>query len=116
MRKIVFSIALAILIVGSQGFTARSAYKDTQQPTVSYVNDIAPIMKTSCTPCHFPPEGRKEALDSYERVKKNIVEVIERIKLPHDNRKFMPKGKNPVIVNDSLVKVLETWQAQNMPE
>lgn len=117
MRKIIFSLALVSLLVISQSFkTEKSAYQNPVQNPVSYVNDVAPIIKASCTPCHFPPGGRKEALDTYDALKNNIAEVLVRIKLPHDNRKFMPKGKDAIIVNDSLIKVLETWLAQNMPE
>lgn len=116
MRKIVFSLAVIALVVTSQSFTAKSAYQNPKDPALSYAKDIVPIMQASCTPCHFPPDGRKEPLDSYEAVKKNIGEVIARVKLPHDDRKFMPFREKKPALNDSLIKVLETWQAQNMPE
>ena len=114
MRKILFSLMVICALCFLQSHNNATTYKEPT--TVSYAKDIVPILQNSCTPCHFPPDGRKEPLDSYEAVKKNIVEVIERVKLPTDHRKFMPfKSKKPVL-SDSLIVVLETWQKQNMPE
>jgi hypothetical protein len=84
--------------------------------TFSYQKDIVPIMQTSCTPCHFPPDGRKEPLNSYDAVKNHVADVIERVKLPQDNMKFMPfKNKKPAL-SDSLINVLVQWKNQNMPQ
>lgn len=116
MRKISFSVAVIFFVVFLQN--CKSVKTDSYQTpkTISYNKDIVPILQTSCTPCHFPPDGRKEPLNSYETVKKNISAVIERVKLPKEDPKFMPfKNKRPPL-NDSLIVVLETWQKQNMPE
>jgi hypothetical protein len=116
MRKILFSVAVIFLFVIFQNCKS-SKTSGFQAPTaLSYHKDIVPMLQTSCTPCHFPPEGRKEPLNNYETVKNNISAVIERVKLSKDDPKFMPfKSKKPVL-NDSLIAVLETWQKQNMPE
>lgn len=112
MRKILFSATIIFLLVLLQNCKTAQA----TPAKVTYTKDIVPIMQVSCTPCHFPPDGRKEPLNNYEAVKKHIAEVIERVKLPKDDPKFMPfKSKKPVL-NDSLIAVLETWQKQNMPE
>ena len=81
---------------------------------LSFENDVIGIMKTSCTPCHFPPDGRKEPLDSYDAVSKNIGEIIERVKLPQSDMKFMPfRNKKPAL-SDSLINVLVQWKEQGM--
>ncbi len=86
------------------------------EPQISYKTDIAPMMTTSCTPCHFPPQGRKEPLDNYEHVKANIKEIIELVKLPETDPKFMPfKSKKPALTA-AQIATLEKWQQQNMPE
>lgn len=115
MRKILFFVVALFFVSFLQNCkSAKNSY--VAPPEVSYSKDIAPILATSCTPCHFPPEGRKEALNSYETVSANITEIIERVKLPQDNYKFMPfKSKKPVL-NDSLINVLVTWQNQKMPK
>lgn len=116
MRKILFSAAVIFAVPFLQN--CKSAKKGNYEAAtkLSYHKDIVPIMQVSCTPCHFPPEGRKEPLNSYETVKNNISAIIERVKLPKDHPQFMPfKSKKPVL-NDSLIAILETWQKQNMPE
>lgn len=83
---------------------------------VSYESDIKPIIATSCTPCHIPPQGRKEPLENYTHVKENIGAILERVKLPQDDRKFMPPAnKKPALTTDQIA-LLEKWQQQSMPE
>ncbi|HNP33273.1 MAG TPA: hypothetical protein PKN96_08270 [Flavobacterium sp.] len=89
--------------------------KPVENP-VSYKTDIAPMMTVSCTPCHFPPQGRKEPLDNYEHVKSNIKEVIKLVKLPVTDPDFMPfKSKKPALTSEQIA-TLEKWQQQGMPE
>lgn len=102
------------LIVLQNCTSGKKATKATSSP-VTFTKDILPIMQSSCTPCHFPPDGKKEALNTYEGVKNHIGEVIARVKLPKEDVKFMPfKSKKPPL-SDSLINVLEQWQLQNMP-
>jgi len=116
MRKILFSVAVIFFVVVLQNCKSAKINGYQAPTTLSYNKDIVPILQTSCTPCHFPPDGRKEPLNSYETVKNNISAVIQRVKLPKEDIKFMPfKSKKPAL-NDSLIAVLETWQKQNMPE
>ena len=117
MRKILFSVVLILLVVISQGsmIAKKDSYQISDSIKLTYKKDIVPIMQTSCMPCHFPPDGRKEPLNDYESVKSNISDIIKRVKLPVDDIKYMPfKSKKPA-VNDSLIAVLSTWQKQNMP-
>ena len=116
MRKILFSVIVIFFVNFLQNCKSAKTSSYQTPTTLSYNKDIVPILQTSCTPCHFPPDGRKEPLNSYETVKNNIVAVIERVKLPKEDIKFMPfKSKKPAL-NDSLIAILETWQKQNMPE
>ncbi|MGC4100655.1 hypothetical protein [Ferruginibacter sp.] len=83
---------------------------------VSFEKDVMPIMQARCTPCHFPPEGRKKPLNNYETVKAGIADVIARVKLPQEANGFMPfKNKKPPL-SDSLINVLVQWQQQGMPQ
>ena len=82
---------------------------------LSFEKDVMPIMQSRCTPCHFPPEGRKKPLNNYDAVKANIAAVIARVKLPQEATGFMPfKNKKPPL-SDSLINILEEWQKQNNP-
>lgn len=115
--KILLSL-IVILVITIQCNSAKtgSLEKIPKEEPLSFNKDILPIMQNSCTPCHFPPEGRKKPLENYAHVKENIKDIIARVKLPKDDSKFMPfKNKKPAL-NDSLIAVLEKWETQNMPE
>lgn len=108
-------VSIVIVVIGSS-FSNKEKMENIPTKAFSYQKDIAPILTTSCTPCHFPPDGRKLPLENYDHVKQNIDSIIVRVKLPKDARGFMPfKNKKPAL-NDSLIAVLVQWKEQNMPE
>ena len=115
--KLCFTIVASSIVL----INCNSAKKTTEtyvpvEKKVSYNTDIKPIIENSCTPCHFPPKGKKEPLENYTHVKEHISNIITRVKLTKDDRRFMPpKNKKPAL-NDSLIAVLVKWQKQNMPE
>jgi len=95
--------------------SSKKASKSTVT-AVSFDKDVLPIMQARCTPCHFPPDGRKKPLNTYDAVKDNINDIVTRIQLPQSNDKFMPwKSKKPAL-SDSMINVLMEWQRQNMPK
>jgi hypothetical protein len=114
LRMLILIVPVVLILLNCN--TKKGTLEKTPVKQVSYKTDIAPILSTSCTPCHFPPDGRKKPYENYEHVKADIASIIERVKLPHDDPRFMPfKQKKPPL-NDSLIAVLEKWQQQNMPE
>ena len=115
MKK--FSIAIFFLFsIGLLQYCTSSKKAKKTETVVSYEKDVVPIMQASCTPCHFPPGGKKAALNSYDSVKFYYDDLIARVKLPHDNEKFMPfKSKKPPL-SDTAINVLEQWKKQDMPK
>lgn len=119
MKKI--KLSLAILALSIVLINCKSAKKPAEtfvpvEKKISYNADIKPIIENSCTPCHIPPKGRKAPLENYTHVKEYIDDIIARVKLPQEDRRFMPpKNKKPAL-NDSLIAVLVKWQKQSMPE
>ena len=114
MRKLltIITFVTAAFVFQNCGLSKKAAAANAA--TLSYEKDIAGIMTMSCTPCHFPPDGKKEALNSYEAVSTHINEIIERVKLPQSDIKFMPfKNKKPAL-GDSLINVLVQWKEQGM--
>lgn len=108
-------IPLSTLLINcSSTRKGNSGYVDVKK--ISYTSDIKPLIENSCTPCHIPPQGKKEAFDSYEHVKENIDAIISRVKLPQDDRKFMPPVNKKPALTDAQIAVLTEWQQQNMPE
>ncbi|HEY0356223.1 MAG TPA: hypothetical protein VGC29_08470 [Flavisolibacter sp.] len=89
---------------------ARRARKEA--PKVTYENHLQPIIVNNCSPCHIPPKGNKEPLNTYEAVKKNIDESIRRINLNPGEKGFMPfkHAKLP----DSTIQVFVQWKNDGM--
>lgn len=115
MKKIITVISIVCIVTILQNCSGTGKIGGKKN-SVTYNNDIMPILKNSCTPCHFPAEGRKEPLNTYETVKNKFSEILVRVKLPQSDAKFMPyKNKKPAL-SDSLINILQQWQHQNMPE
>lgn len=113
-RIIALMLPLAAVLSNCSSAKKNKDYVDVKK--ITYTNDVKPIITTSCTPCHMPPQGRKEPFENYEQVKTHIGAILERVTLPQDNRKFMPPvNKKPSLTEDQ-VAVLVNWQKQNMPE
>lgn len=118
MKKL--KLALLILpfsiVLMNCNSTKKGAEYTKVEKKLSYNKDIKPIIENSCTPCHIPPQGKKQPFENYIHVKENIAEIIGRVKLPQEDRKFMPPRNKKPALNDSLVAVLVKWQEQGMVE
>jgi len=113
---VILLISFSVVLINCNSTKSGNNAYTSIKPTLSYKKDIRPIMEDRCTPCHFPPDGRKEPLNDYSSVKAHIGEIIERVSLPKDDKKFMPaKNKKPAL-NDSLIAVLVKWRLEKMPE
>lgn len=118
MKKLKITLlALPFLAILSNCNTTKKGtdYKAVEKK-ISYKTDVEPIIANSCSPCHIPPQGRKEPLENYTNVKEHIAEILERVKLPQDNRKFMPPVNKKPALTEAEVALLVKWQEQNMPE
>ena len=104
-----FFIAAALLQFCSP---ARRAQKEASK--INYEAHVQPIIMNHCSPCHIPPKGNKEALDTYEGAKKNIDESIRRIQLNPGDKGFMP-FKHPKLP-DSLIQVFVQWKNNGLLE
>ncbi len=112
---------LTVLMVAMISQFCTSTKQPTQEsakisgPVVSYATDIKPVMLQSCTPCHFPDQGKKKMLDTYESTKANIQDILTRVQLPEDEIKYMPfKSKKPALTSEEIMKI-KRWVAQGFP-
>ena len=113
MKKIPI-IVIAFFGVGLFQYCSSSKKAAKAPAPLSYTKDISPILQTSCTPCHFPPDGKKEPLNSYDAVVNHLDEMIARVKLPTSDIKFMPfKLKKPAL-SDTAINALLLWKSQGM--
>lgn len=81
---------------------------------VNYTTDVQPLITMHCSPCHIPPKGNKEALNTYEAVKAHIDETISRINKNPDEKGFMP-FKHPKL-SDSTINVFVKWKEDGLLE
>ena len=96
--------------------TASAAPVETFENPVSYARQIQPIMVQKCTPCHFPEQGRKKMLDTYEATRDNVQDILHRVQLPADHIEYMPfKGKKEALTAGEI-DLLKQWVAQRMPQ
>jgi hypothetical protein len=112
-----FSIAFIMQNCNTTKKSTKSVATETAKAkSVSYATEIAPMLKISCSPCHYPPGGNKEPLDNYAAVKANIGDILGRVKLPKEDNRYMPfKSKKPAL-SDSAILVLENWKNGGMAE
>lgn len=85
-------------------------------PMVSYENDISPILSRSCAPCHFPDDGKKLPLNTYEAAKEHVDAILARVQLPEDNWKFMPyKNKKPSLTKEEI-DMVKRWAGKGFAQ
>ncbi|MGZ5190880.1 MAG: hypothetical protein ACXWCZ_07640 [Flavisolibacter sp.] len=111
MKKLtVLSVLIAAFI-----FQFCSASKKAQKAKLTtYDVHVAPIITNSCSPCHIPPKGNKEALNSYAAAKEHADQMIERIQKNPGDKGFMP-FKHPKLP-DSTIQVFVKWKADGLLE
>ena len=82
--------------------------------SISYESDLKPIMVRSCTPCHFPENGRKKMFDTYEATKANIGDILTRVQLPVDDKLYMPFREKRPALSDEEIAMFKAWMKQGM--
>ena len=81
---------------------------------VSYEIDIKPLMVRSCTPCHFPENGRKKMLDTHDKVVADISEIIKRVELQPEEEGFMPFKSKRQALSPEEITLIKAWVTQGM--
>lgn len=112
MKKLIILLLLIPSVTVLQFCT--STKKAVAEPSITYVGNIAPIMLTSCSPCHFPPKGKKLPLDNFESVKSNIDEIIESIEKDPSQKGFMPFKHAKL--SDTTIALFNVWKKTGFAE
>ena len=112
MKKII----LVLLVLAGAVFQFCSTPKQAQVQVakVNYTSDVQPLITMHCSPCHIPPRGNKEALNTYEAAKAHADSMIARIKLNPSDKGFMP-FKHPKL-SDSTINVFVKWKEDGLLE
>ena len=83
---------------------------------ISYERHIKPMLLEKCTPCHFPEQGTKKMLDTYQAVSKSMDDIILRVELDPSEKGYMPfKSKKPALTAEEI-QTLKDWVSQGMSE
>lgn len=78
-----------------------------------YTGHVETLIMANCAPCHIPAEGgKKKALDTYDKAKAEIDDIIKRIELHPGEKGFMP-SKKPRL-NDSTIAVFKKWKEDGL--
>ena len=112
------TLCLVLLIFSLSTFqfckSSKKATSNKNEVTVTYTKNIAPLLERSCTPCHFPEQGKKKMLNTFEAVKENIDDILRRVQLTETDKDYMPfKSKKPALSAEEI-DVLKTWVNQKM--
>jgi hypothetical protein len=59
---------------------------------ITFNDDIKPILKASCTPCHITGGSQSSKWDNYETVKGKISVILDRVNRTPGTAGFMPEG------------------------
>ena len=118
MKKFTLLFLLTSIIALPFCTTSKNAAGNQKKttPAYTYTTDVAPILMTHCSPCHFPPQGQKLPLNTYQAVHDHIDEMLARVQLPQDNIKFMPFKAKKEPLSDSLIMVIKVWKDGGMVE
>jgi len=83
----------------------------TQQ--VKYNTDIKPIIDANCISCHSPGGPGPQAWTSYDQVKNNIDNIIDRIGRPNGDPLKMPQGG---ALSATQINLFVKWKADGLIE
>ena len=94
------------------GSSKKATSTNSEAAKVSYNSSVMPIVQANCTPCHFPPQGRAFALNTYDAVKTNIDKIITAVNKNPGDKGFMPM-RHPKL-SDSTISVFVKWKESGM--
>lgn len=112
MKKTVLMLLLVVGVLFQFCSTGKKAQASV--PKVTYTASVEPLITMHCSPCHIPPKGNKEALNTYGAAKAHVNDVIARMQKNPDEKGFMPL-RHPKL-SDSTINVFVQWKADGLLE
>ncbi len=109
----VIMAALVFSYCSSSKHTTGAAPANQPVAKVNYQAHLASLVETNCAPCHFPDKGgKKKPLDTYNSVKSNIDDILERIQKNPTDHGFMPARHAKL--SDSTINLFKEWKSAGM--
>src|SRR5215210_2423593 len=100
MKKL---LACSLLIAGSLLQFCSPTKRAQKAPATTFEANVLPLLTTHCSPCHIPPNGKRDQLNTYTTAKAHADDMIRRIQLNPSDKGFMP-FKHPKLP-DSTIQV-----------
>ncbi|MBC7914731.1 MAG: hypothetical protein H7Y07_11495 [Pyrinomonadaceae bacterium] len=114
MRKVTVILILLLAITLQYCATTQPAAVKPTVSKITYVSSIQPLLAKHCSPCHFPPEGNKEPLNTYATAKNGIDDILDRIQRNPGEKGFMPAKH--ARLPDSIIRVFVRWEIEGAVE
>ncbi|WP_276700719.1 hypothetical protein [Chryseobacterium sp.] len=108
-------ISLALVSIACESRT----YEEISDKTpvaelVTYNKDVKPIIEANCIICHSPGGAASfQPWTSYNQVKNNIDNIINRISRPVGDPQKMPQGGS---LSPSQIEIITKWKADGLTE
>lgn len=105
------------LLLGCTTDSVSDLAEITTNETVSYTNDVKPIIDNNCISCHSDPTnfGAPNPLTTYENTKTSVLNnLINRISRPTGTSGAMPLGGSRLSQNE--INIIIAWQISNFPQ
>lgn len=112
MIKKAFILSLLVTGAASCAMFKSSGETQSQTASVNYTQHIEPIMQAKCTPCHYPERGRADRLHTYESVRKHINDILYRVQLSPDHKKYMPFKQKKEGLSAEEINLFQQWKAE----
>lgn len=115
MKKMMCIISLALVSIACESRT----YEEISDKTpvaelVTYNKDVKPIIEANCIICHSPGGAASfQPWTSYNQVKNNIDNIINRISRPVGDPQKMPQGGS---LSPSQIEIITKWKADGLTE
>ena len=113
MKKLFIFLLPTIFLIFFESRTYEEISDQTPlNATITYVNDVKPIIDANCVTCHAPGGSASyQILTNYNEVKMQIDEIINRIEKPIGDPLKMPQGS---ALPKQQIEIIKKWKADGL--
>ncbi|MGG5210823.1 hypothetical protein ACQWU4_18035 [Chryseobacterium sp. MIQD13] len=115
MKKIIYILAGLVFLISCESRTYEEISDNTPViEQVKYAKDIKPIIDANCIACHSPGGSASfQPWTSYDQVKNNIDNILDRIQRSNGDPEKMPQGGS---LSQTQINIFIKWKADGLAE
>lgn len=115
MKKILFILMAIVLLNSCDSRTYEEISDNTPITiTVKYTSDVKPIIEANCIACHSAGgSAAYQPLKSYDQVKMQIDNILDRIQRPNGDPQKMPQGS---ALSQPNIEIIKKWKSDGLLE